>query len=297
MRMGLSPWYALVLVALVALVSRSLFMVDQGSLVLVRRFERIIAQPLTPGIHLKWPLVDQVIRLDGRLRPYQSNAASYRLADGEHAILEVTVLWRISDARRFVATTAMSGAAENAMQHWLAQQVSKSLLERAASHTLAELLTQGQQGKGQQGSAMHWPWVAEAEARHGVEIQRIWLSRLEPQGETRQSFLARMRALQEAKAHLVQTQGEAEAQRWKERADSQAAALLAEAKRRSAALMGEGIVQALAVLEPARRKAPALEAMLQAMEVVSLAGQEPCWPVPPDDPFFALVLQGWREAR
>lgn len=290
MRMGLSPWYVLVLVAAAALVSRSLFIVDQGSLVLVRRFQRIIANPLTPGIHFKWPLVDQVIRLDGRLRPYQSSPASYGMANGEHALLEVTVLWRISDARRYYT---MTGDAENAMQHRIAQHVSRSLLERVGSNTLAGLLAQDQQGL-----KMLWPWVAETEARHGVAIQRIWLSRLEPEGKSRQSLLARMREAQEARARLVQARGEAEALRWKERADGQAEVVLVEARRRSATMTGEGIVQALAVLQPARHKAPALEAMLQALEVVGLAGQEKvvgC--ATPDDPFCALLSKAWREVQ
>lgn len=289
--MILSPWIVLGFVVVVAMASRTLFVVEQGNLVLVKRFEHLVSQPLTHGVHARWPFLDQIIRLDGRMRLYQSSMTPYRTADGAYVLAEATVMWRIADARRFYMTL---GGVDNAMQERLAQHVGASLMDMARSSTLAGLLEQGHEGLQKQ-----WPWVSSVEMRHGIAIEQITLSRLEPEGKSRQTLLERMREDQETRRRQVQMQGEAEALRWRERADDQAEAVLDRARRRSAVLQGEGIAQALEILEPARRQAPELEAMLQALEVTGAVarGKAPVWIATPADPFFSQLLKDRQGAR
>lgn len=281
--MGISPWILLGLAAVVALASRTLFVVEPGSLVLVQRFDRVIAEPTVPGVHLKWPFVDRAVRLDGRMQLYRSNAVPYRTSDGQYVLVEATVLWRIGDARRFYAA---AGGADGVMPTQLAHQLSHSLLEMTQKTTLLALLAQNH------ALQAAWPWVAEAQERYGVIITAVRLSRLEPEGKSREAILERMRGVQEARASLTKMQGEEEVMRLKESADERAEAIVDAARRRSAALSGDGVVQALAILEPARRRAPELEAMLQSMEVAAMAWQEKgaVWVVTPDAPFFSQLL-------
>jgi membrane protease subunit HflC len=281
--MGVSPWILLGLAAAVALASRTLFVADPGSLVLVQRFDRVIAEPTVPGVHLKWPFVDRVVRLDGRTQLYRSNPVPYRTADGQYVLVEATVSWRIGDARRF---HAMAGGADDVMPTQLAHQLSRSLLEMMQKTTLPALLAQ------HHALPAAWPWLAEAQEQYGVNITAVRLSRLEPEGKSREAILERMRGVQEARASLTKMQGDKEVMRLQESADERAEAIVDAARKRSAILSGDGIVQALAILEPARHRAPELEATLQSMEVAAMAWQEKgaVWVITSDDPFFAQLL-------
>ena len=288
--MGVSPWILLGLAAVMALASRTLFVADPGSLVLVERFDRVIAEPTAPGVHLKWPFVDRVVRLDGRTQLYRSNAVPYRTADGQYVLLEVTVSWRIGDARRFHAAV---GGADGVMPTQLAHQLSRSLLEMTQKTTLPALLAQDH------ALPVAGSWVAEAREQYGVNVTAARLTRLEPEGKSSEAILERMRGAQEARASLTKMQGEKEVMRLKESADERAEAIVDAARRRSAALNGDGVVQALAILEPARRRAPELEAMLQSMEVAAMVWQEKgaVWVVTPDDPLLSPLLGRRQGAR
>ena len=91
---------ALLLAALLVIVFSSLFTVQQGEQALVLRFGAIANADhpvMEPGLHVKKPFIEDVVRFDARLLDLDPPAEQVILADQKRLEVDTYTRFRISD--------------------------------------------------------------------------------------------------------------------------------------------------------------------------------------------------------
>lgn len=136
---------SLALIALIALMawlaSTSLFVVSEQQSGIQRRFEHIIDADLTPGLHLKLPVIDKVSLFDKRVQTSLLDGRTFVLASGEEIVGDLAATWQVDSPERY--DSARKGSADK-VAHELLQSVGSQLTEQMSLLTLADLSTSRQ---------------------------------------------------------------------------------------------------------------------------------------------------------
>jgi len=105
---------ALVLIVALAVVSESIYIVDETEQVVITQFGKIIGEPVTaPGLHVKVPFLQQVNSFEKRLLDWDGEKTVSKTLEQKFINVEVYARWRIIDARAFLQT--VSGRVETAL--------------------------------------------------------------------------------------------------------------------------------------------------------------------------------------
>lgn len=136
---------SLVLIAFLALLgwlaSTSLFVVSEQQVGIQRRFDHVIDGNLTPGLHVKLPVIDKVSLFDNRVHSSVLEGRSFTLSSGEDILVDVVATWRIVLPERY--ESARQGD-DGKVSRELMLQVASQLTERMGHLTLADLATSRQ---------------------------------------------------------------------------------------------------------------------------------------------------------
>lgn len=136
---------SLALIALIALMawlaSTSLFVVSEQQSGIQRRFEHIIDADLTPGLHVKLPVIDKVSLFDKRVQTSLLDGRTFVLASGEEIVGDLAATWQVDSPERY--DSARKGSADK-VAHELLQSVGSQLTEQMSLLTLADLSTSRQ---------------------------------------------------------------------------------------------------------------------------------------------------------
>src|SRR6185436_11753378 len=87
------------------LLTQTFYTVDPTKQVLVRQFGALIGDPKTePGLYLKIPLVQDVLRIDRRLLDYEADEFEIIAGDQKRLVVDAYARYRIINARQFAET-------------------------------------------------------------------------------------------------------------------------------------------------------------------------------------------------
>src|SRR5262245_31162979 len=104
---------ALVAIAIVVVILFTApFVVDTTEYAVLTRFGRPIQTHTTPGLRLRIPLVDQVVRIDARLLMTEPPVTEYLTLDKKNLVARAFLAWRVSDPLRYLQTVLIREAAE-----------------------------------------------------------------------------------------------------------------------------------------------------------------------------------------
>jgi len=90
----------------------SYYIVDETERAVLKRFQEIVKTDIPPGIHGKIPLIDEVVRVDGRAQVYELPVQPYLTSERKLMDVSSFVIWRVQDVQRYV-TVIGGGAANN----------------------------------------------------------------------------------------------------------------------------------------------------------------------------------------
>lgn len=136
---------SLALIALIALMawlaSTSLFVVSEQQNGIQRRFEHVINADLTPGLHVKLPVIDKVSLFDKRVQASTLDGRTFVLASSEEVVGDIVVTWQIDSPERY--DNARKGSADKVASE-LMQSIVSQLTKQMSLLTLADLSTSRQ---------------------------------------------------------------------------------------------------------------------------------------------------------
>jgi membrane protease subunit HflC len=201
------------------------------------RFGKIQDSDIKPGIHFRWPAVDEIQIFDKRIQTMDANPESYLTIEKKNLIVDSFVKWRIGDGEEAVNNyfVTVRGTKQEAERR-LAQRVNDSLREEVGRRTVQEVIS------GDRAKIMNVvrEKINEQAKGIGVDVVDVRLKRVDWDPEISERVYKRMEAERERVAKELRAKGSEEAEKIRADADRQRQIILAEAYRDSEQLRGEG---------------------------------------------------------
>lgn len=287
------PFFAGLGLFVFAILSMSLFTVDQRQYALVFQLGEVKGQISEPGLHGKIPLIQNVRYFDKRILTLDSSEPErFITSEKKNVLVDLFVKWRIVDPKLYYISV---GGDETRAKTRLEQTVNAGLREEFGKRTVHEVVS------GERDKIMDDMRVkADLDARKiGVQIVDVRLKRVDLPTEVSESVYRRMEAERKRVANELRSQGGAEAEKIKADADKQREVIMAEAYREAQIAKGEGDGKASAIYAQAFGQSPEFFAFYRSLEAYrnSFKNKSDVLVVEPNSEFFKyLKSAGGRSA-
>ena len=249
-----------ILVVLSAIVSGTVFTVDQRQNAIVFQLGQVKEVVTKPGLNFKIPLLQNVRLFDMRILTYDDAEPLRFLTQGNRPVLvDSFVKWRIIDVQQYYVS--VRGEEFEAARR-IRQTVSGTLREQFGARTLQEVVS------GQRDALMSdvRKLVDQDLKRIGVEIIDVRLKRVDLPQDVSESVYGRMQAERKRIANELRATGAAESEKIRADADRQREVILAEAYRDAQRVRGEGDAKAANIYASAFSQNPEFYSFYRSME-------------------------------
>jgi membrane protease subunit HflC len=285
----------LVLAALIALGCLSTFFaVDQRQRAIVFQLGEIKEIVSAPGIHAKWPLIQNVRYFDNRILTLDTpEPEPFMTSEKKNMLVDSFVKWRIDDLRLYwVSTLGDEAQAQNRLNGW----VKAALLEEFGKRTVHDAIS-GERDKIMQ--IVREKVAEDARKQLGVKIVDVRLKRVELPDEVRESVYRRMKAERESVASQARSQGYSEAEKIRAQADRDREVIIAEAYRNAQRVKGEGDAKAAAIYAKAFSENPEFYSFYRSLDAYrnSFKNKNDVLVIDPSSEFFKYFKNPGRGAR
>ena len=256
---ALGPLVA-ILIVVALLLSGMFFIVGQRQNAIVFQLGEVKKVVTEPGLHLKWPLLQNVRHFDMRILTYDDAEPLRFLTQGNRPVLvDSFVKWKIQDVRQYYVSVQGD---EYRAQTRIRQTVSGTLRDEFGVKTVHEVVS----GERENIMAQVREKVDQDLARIGVRIIDVRLKRVDLPAEVSESVYRRMEAERKRIANELRSTGAAEAEKVRADADRQREVILAEAYRDAQRVRGQGDARAAAIYAGAFSQNPEFFAFYRSMD-------------------------------
>jgi modulator of FtsH protease HflC len=210
-----------------------IFTVDQTEKAIKFQLGQIQKSDYEPGLHLKWPFINNIKKFDARIQTMDSKPERFLTAEKKNVIVDSFVKWRIGDVNKFY--TVVSGDIGQAnlrldqiIKDAFRGEFGKRNIKQLVStdrHAIREILIKNSK-----------PLAANL----GMEIVDVRVKRIDLPEEVSSSVFRRMESERERVARTHRSEGSEAAERIRADADRQRVVTLANAYRDAEKLRGEG---------------------------------------------------------
>src|SRR5690242_11399657 len=255
---ALGPLVA-ILIVVALLVSGTVFTVDQRQNAMVFQLGEVKEVVTQPGLHFKWPLLQNVRHFDMRILTYDDAEPLRFLTQGNRPVLvDSFVKWRVADVKQYYVSVQGD---ELRAQTRIKQTVSGTLRDEFGLRGLHEVVS----GEREKIMSEVRRKVDQDLERIGVKIVDVRLKRVDLPQDVSESVYRRMEAERKRIANESRSTGAAEAEKIRADAERQREVLLAEAYRDAQRARGEGDAKSAAVYAAAFNQDPEFYAFYRSM--------------------------------
>jgi membrane protease subunit HflC len=284
--MNVRAFFALVLVAAVLLVAAgSLYTIDETQRGVLLRFGRVINADIQPGLHVKWPIADEVRKFDARVMSLDAPAERFLTVEKKSMIVDSYAKWRIIDVAKYY--TATSGDAVRA-QRLLEQRINEGLRNQFAQRSLQEVVS-GE--RDQLMTDLTTQLNGFTQTSLGIEVVDVRVKRIDLPSEVSGPVFSRMAAEREREAREHRAKGREQAEIIRADADRQQTVILAQAYRDAELLRGQGDAEAARIYAAAYSKNPEFYSFMRSLNAYRRAfnSKEDVLLVDPKSEFFRYL--------
>ena len=251
---------AAVLIALLLVASSALFSVDQRQNAIVFQLGEVKEVVTKPGLHFKWPLLQNVRLFDMRILTFDDAEPLRFLTQGNRPVLvDSFVKWRVADVKQYYVSVQGD---EFRAQTRIKQTVSGTLRDEFGVRGLHEVVS----GEREQIMSRVRQKTEQDLQRIGVEIIDVRLKRVDLPPDVSESVYRRMEAERKRIANELRSTGAAEAEKIRADAERQREVILAEAYRDAQRVRGEGDAKSAAIYAAAFNQNPEFYSFYRSME-------------------------------
>jgi len=237
-----------ILVAGVIAGMNSWFIVQQTEQALVVRFGRVERVVKEAGFYMKTPFVDEVKYFDNRLLDFDAPPKEVIAKGSKPIVIDAFLRYKINDPLKFYQNVRN----ERTIRDRLNTNVEASLLQVIEGAYLEDLLSNKREAIMQQIQDVVTKRTAETEGKKlGIEIVDVRIKRTDLPKANSQAIYKRMQTEREREAKEYRAKGAEEAQKIRSRANKDRTVLIAEAKKKSEILRGEGDAKAVKIFADA----------------------------------------------
>lgn len=228
-------------VILAVLVWNSFYIVAQTEKAVLLQFGRIVQADVQPGLHVKYPYINQVRKFEARLLTLDSPTQRFLTLEKKAVMVDAYAKWRVSDAERYY--TATSGLKQIADER-LSRRLESGLRDQFGKRTLHEVVS-GERDALMADITALLNKLAMKEL--GIEVVDVRVKAIDLPKEVNRSVFERMSTEREREAREHRAKGKELAEGIRADADRQRRVLLAEAYRSSEEARGDGDALAAAI--------------------------------------------------
>jgi membrane protease subunit HflC len=246
-------------VALALLAASSVFTVDEREIAVQFRFGEIQRTDFTPGIYVKAPFVDTVVKFPRRVLTIDNPQELFLTFEKKNLFVDFFIKWRITDVQAYYRATRGD--------------------ESLAAQRLLEIVKDGIRGEFAKRTV---PQVVSAERRElmdrmladvrksaselGIEVIDVRVKRTEFPEQVSDSVFERMRQERARVAAELRAQGAEAAEQIRAEADRQRVVTIAEAYRDAEKIRGQGDAEAARIYAEAYRRNPDFFTFYRSMQ-------------------------------
>ena len=245
---------------LVLLASLSLFTVDQRQSAIVFQLGEVKDVITEPGLHFKWPLIQNVRYFDTRILTLDTpDTERFITSEKKNVLVDSFVKWRIG--RRSSTTSACRATRSARRRAWRRRSMPRCARSSASAPCTTWSPASATRSCG---------WCATRSTRTprkiGVEIVDVRLKRVDLPQEVSESVYRRMEAERKSVANELRSQGFSEGEKIRAEADREREVIIAEAYNDAQRVKGEGDAKASAIYAQAFSENPEFYAFYRSLE-------------------------------
>lgn len=214
--------------------SGSLYIVDEKERGVLLRFGKLNESNIEPGLHVKVPFIDQVLRFDTRVLTLDSPEREYLTVEQKPLVVDSYATWRIVDVAKFYKST--SGDEQRAIS-LMSSRIDNGLRDQFGVRTMHEVIS------GERDELMHAiTRIIDQFTRDefGIEVLDIRVKAIDLPTDVSNDVYRRMRTAREKIAQDHRSKGKELAEGIRADADRQQTIITAEAFRDGERIRGEG---------------------------------------------------------
>lgn len=271
-----------------ALISMSVFTLDQRNYALVFQLGEIKRFDVEPGLKFKLPLVQDVKFFDRRILTLDSSESElFQTAEKKNVLVDSFVKWRIKDPSVFYRAF---GVEETRARLRLEQTINAVLREEFGKRQVHDVIS----GERQKLMSVVKEKAAAESMQYGVEIVDVRVKRVELPNDVSESVYRRMEAERKRVANELRSTGAAEAEQIKADADRRREVVVAEAYRDAQVQKGEGDAKAAAIYAEAFGRSPEFYRFWRSMDAYkqTFRNKSDMLVVDPSSDFFKYMKNG-----
>lgn len=270
------------LVVIGVLIFSSIYIVDVRERALVLRFREVVAVRENPGLGIKVPLLDSVVKYDARIVGLPTSPMEVTPLDDRRLVVDAFARWQVTDAQRVYQATQGLGLPR-------VQERLDSIINSAIRQVLGSVPSTTVLSDDRTPLMNRIRDLARSEAEDlGVRVIDVRLTRTDLPEENLTATYARMRAEREREAADEIARGGEAAQRVRAAADRTVVELTSEARKKAEVVRGEADARRNAIYAEAFGRDPEFFAFTRSMTSYerSLRGENSALVIQPEGEFF-----------
>lgn len=280
--MARAAWLLPAAAVVIALVGSSLFIVDEREKALVLQFGQVRQVKTEPGLGFKIPVIQEVVRYDGRILGLPTTPIEVTMADDRRLVVDAFARWRITDLQRFREAVGAGGEAQamRRLEGIINPAIQETLGQVPANRVLSEdrtaLMNQIRDTARRQAMAL------------GIEVIDVRLTRTDLPEQNLEATFARMRAERQRESADEIARGQEAAQRVRASADRTVVELTSDARKQAEIIRGEADADRNRIYAEAFGRDPEFFAFTRSLTSYerSLRGSNSSIVMQPDSMFF-----------
>ena len=223
----------ILLVAILLVISNSIFIVDERELALKFRFGEVIKADYEPGIHFKVPFVNNVGKYSKQILTINNPQELFLTLEKKNLFVDFFIKWKINDVQQYYIST---GGDELVASQRLLETVKDGIRSEFAKRTVIEVVSEERR------KVMSEMLNAAAlnAINLGIELVDVRVKRVELSDEVSESVYNRMRQERARFASELRAEGAEAAAIIKAEADREVTVIIANAYRDSEKIKGNG---------------------------------------------------------
>jgi len=273
------------LVVLLAIVSNSIYVVNERERAVLLKFGEVVSTDIQPGLHFKIPVVNDVRRFESRLITLDSSPQRYLTAEKKALIVDSYVKWRVADAGRFYTAT---GGDEFSANSLLASRVDNGLRNKFGERTVYEVVS-GERDALMAEITKELDDIALNEL--GIHVLDVRVKGIDLPPEVSNAVYSRMSTEREREARDHRSRGRELAEGIEADADRQKTVIEANAYREAEQIRGEGDAIAAEIYANAHNQDPEFYSFHRSIQAYksSFAGKDDLLVIDPESDFFRYL--------
>ncbi|MEC8307703.1 MAG: protease modulator HflC [Pseudomonadota bacterium] len=273
------------LVVLLAVVSNSLYVVNERERAVLLKFGEVVSTDIEPGLHFKIPIVNDVRRFESRLITLDSSPQRYLTAEKKALIVDSFVKWRVADAGKYYTAT---GGDEFSANSLLASRVDNGLRNKFGERTVYEVVS-GERDVLMAEITKELDDIALNEL--GIHVLDVRVKGIDLPPEVSNAVYSRMSTEREREARDHRSRGRELAEGIEADADRQNTVIEANAYREAQQIRGEGDAVAAEIYANAFNQDQEFYTFYRSIAAYksSFAGKEDLLVIDPESDFFRYL--------